>query len=169
MRNGLCGSVATLVLLLTAHIADAQPKLDPQIFPGDVRQALESAERFELISLYPSDKLGGEQFHGYSVLGRTIIADAGTRARLITALKEGVEDNKYGIAAACFNPRHGIRATHGSTSVDLVICFQCYQALVYYGDGRRGEFLPTSKPEPAFNEVLRAAKLPLSRDLERRN
>jgi hypothetical protein len=30
----------------------------------------------------------------------------------------------------CFDPRHGIRVTRGGVTVDFVICFQCFQAIV---------------------------------------
>lgn len=33
--------------------------------------------------------------------------------------------------AACFDPRHGVRAVHGGHTVDLVICFECLSLKVY--------------------------------------
>jgi hypothetical protein len=49
---------------------------------------------------------------------------------LADALRLGAEDN-FGIAAGCFNPRHGLRLKGGGKSVDLVICFECLQVEVF--------------------------------------
>jgi hypothetical protein len=137
--------------------------------PEAVRTALENAERFELLSLNPNaqpNQRPNEQFHGWRILGSTVVKDAETRNDLVTALKKGVEENK-GMAANCFNPRHGIRVSRDGNTNDLVICFECLQVLVYQND--KGEkpagFLisdSTQSAESLFNRALMKQKIPLA-------
>src|SRR5829696_4569024 len=131
--------------------------------PEGARAALEEADRFELLSVVPDRQPDRpeDDFHGWTVLGRTPVTDADTRSALVTALKKGAGEND-GIAANCFNPRHGIRATRGDQMVDFVICFECLQVQVYAGAGRAGGFLTTASPQPAFDRVLREAGVPLA-------
>jgi hypothetical protein len=68
-----------------------------------------------------------------------------------------------GRVAACFNPRHGIRASREGKTIDLVICFECLQVYVYAEEGRQGSFLTTSSPQPVFDQVLREAGVPLAK------
>ena len=43
--------------------------------------------------------------------------------RILAVIYEGIRDSK-GMVAACFNPRHGVRATRGEDVVELVIDLQ---------------------------------------------
>jgi hypothetical protein len=132
--------------------------------PEGARAALAAADRLELLSLDPDGPRDGQAaggFHGWKVLGRTSVEAAETRAKLMAALEQGARENT-GTAAGCFNPRHGIRATRGGQTTDLVICFECFQVQVYAGDTRDGGFLTTRSPQPAFDQVLRDAGLPLA-------
>jgi hypothetical protein len=99
-------------------------------------------------------------FHGWKVLGKTAVKDADVRQKLVAALEKAAADND-GMAAGCFNPRHGIRVTHGDKTLDFVICFQCFQVEVYAGDQRAKGFLITDAPKTVFNKVLEEAKVPL--------
>src|SRR5947209_12483411 len=97
--------------------------------PAEVRSVLAGADRVELFSLSPSrptamvrpdgsrypsdaDLEQAEKFHDWKVLGRTVIADRGTRRDVVAAVERGIADSD-GSVAACFNPRHGLRATQG--------------------------------------------------------
>jgi hypothetical protein len=148
-----------------------QNQLSPQNrIPEPVERLFDKAETFELYSLDPdeprTDKDGKpaavkDGFHGWKVLGKTEVKGAAERKRLADALRLGAEDN-FGMAAACFIPRHGIRLTGDGKTVDLVICFQCLQVEVFVnGDSKKG-FLTTDEPQKAFDAVLKAAgvKLP---------
>ncbi|MBA4066816.1 MAG: hypothetical protein C0501_24530 [Isosphaera sp.] len=87
--------------------------------------------------------------------------DADTRKKLVAAFKKGVADNT-GIAAACFNPRHGIRVTSDKKTVDFVVCFECF-SVKSYADGKdAGGFLITKSPQKAFDAALTDAKVPLA-------
>jgi hypothetical protein len=131
--------------------------------PDDLRAVLESADQFELLSLSPDrlEEKPKDGFHGWKVLGKTTVQDAETRKKLVAALQKGVEENT-GIAAGCFNPRHGIRVTRDGQATDFVICFECLQVEVYSGETARRGFLVTNSPQPAFDAVLKEAKLPLA-------
>jgi hypothetical protein len=136
--------------------------------PEVVDRLFEKAETFELYSLDPDFKFaregkdagGKDAFHGWKVLGKTEVKGEKERQRLADALRLGAEDN-FGMVAACFIPRHGIRLKGGGKTVDVVICFQCLSAEVYVDDKRDKGFLTTGDPQPAFDTVLKAAGVPL--------
>jgi len=137
--------------------------------PEAVDRLLTKAELFELYSLDPErkkDKQGNlvpvkDGFHGWEVLGKTEVKGEAERKRLADALRLGAEDN-FGMVAACFIPRHGIRLKGGGKTVDLVICFQCLSVQVFVDGERKEGFLTTGDPQEAFDAMLRSAgvKLP---------
>ena len=156
--------VGTLLLLLCgACFAD---KTRPgEALPEPAQSAFTKPDQFELYSLDPNagQKEEKGRFHGWKVLGKTVVKDAETRTKLLAALDRGINEND-GTVAGCFIPRHGLRAVHGGKTVDMVICFQCYQ-IEFYTDGIRdkGGRLVTASPQRTFNEVLKAAKVPLAK------
>lgn len=125
-------------------------------------KALLAASQMELFSLDPnvdqSDAQGN--FHRWSVLGSTTVGKS-DRTILIDDFLAGVAAND-GIAAACFNPRHGIRITHNGKTIDFVICFECYQVRWYVDDEEQEGFLIMDTPQPAFDKVLEAAGIEIS-------
>lgn len=131
---------------------------DSRDVPAPAMQALENAEQYVLLSLDPTPPAapGIEQFHGFGVLGQTTVADASTRKRLNDALRRGARESD-GMVAACFNPRHGIRATRAGKTTDLVICFECRSVAAYEGDQKRDGFLVTPSPQDTFDDVLARA------------
>jgi hypothetical protein len=134
--------------------------------PSNELNALDDADRFELFSLDPSmtgwiPAPGRSEFHNHAVLGSTDILDRATQMELRNALKAGIRESG-GEEAACFDPRHGIRVTHGSAVTDFVICFECEQVEVWR-DGARITTLPTThSPQPIFDRVLQNAHVPLA-------
>lgn len=128
---------------------------------------LSAAESWTIYALdpYPHEvpPTEGRDFHGYHVRGEATLTDLATRAEVAAALIAGMEGNDD-MVAACFDPRHGIRATSASGTVDLVICFECLQVYVFEpGDAeRRSMELTTSDPKVAFNRVWRAAGLDIA-------
>jgi hypothetical protein len=136
--------------------------------PGDAKRVLQNAEQLELYSIAPGRPLSGtsasgdgETIHEYLVLGKTVITDANTKRLVVDAVLKGVnEGNK---AAMCFNPRHALRATAHGKTVDLVICFECYQLKVFVGDEEKNELIMTSEsPEPVLDQVLTDAGVKLA-------
>jgi hypothetical protein len=149
----------SLVFMVLALLG---PGLEDSKFPQAYRDVLEKADQFELLSLNPEpqQEKSKDDFHGWKVLGKTTVKDEATRKKLIAAFKKGVADND-GRAAKCFNPRHGIRASHDGKTADFVICFECLQVSAFMGD-KQSNFLTTESPASAFNEALKDAKVPLS-------
>ena len=119
----------------------------PNRLPDAIATVLARADRFELFSLEPSD-------------GSVVVTSA-ERDELVPALVRGIAENG-GWVAACFDPRHGIRASCGESSVELVVCFECSQ-VNFYKDGKQfGSVLVTSSLEPVFDRVLASAAVPLA-------
>src|SRR5262245_44192703 len=127
----------------------------------DAKAILEQADQFELYSLDPEQtkEKPKDTFHGWKVLGKTTVKEKADRGKLMESLQKGIKDND-GTVAACFNPRHGLKATKGDKTVELVICFECYQVEVWLGENR-DSVLVTRSPQPAFDKVLKDAKVPL--------
>ncbi|MGC1273494.1 MAG: hypothetical protein WBC44_07270 [Planctomycetaceae bacterium] len=129
---------------------------------ADQQAILRDADQIALLSLQPGS-LGNEPadgFHGYEVLGRATLKGA-ERARIVGAFLDAADESD-GTVAACFEPRHGIRAIRDRETVDFVICFECLQVAVYAGDEEAGYFTITDTPLPVFNETLRDAGIPVA-------
>jgi hypothetical protein len=120
--------------------------------PDSTVAVLEQADQFELLALDPVPTKSDHSFHGYAVLGAAKISQIDTRRRLISALRRSMREN-HGTLAACFNPRHGIRATRNGKQADLVICFQCLSFRLY--EDSESTFLITDTPKTLFDEVLK--------------
>jgi hypothetical protein len=130
--------------------------------PADAKEMLTKADSFVLYSLDPDPRRNPAEngFHGWKVLGKTSVKDAGGRRDLLASLEKAAADSD-GSMPDCFNPRHGIRVTRGDKTLDLVICFQCLQVEVYAGDQRGKGFLIKDTPRALFNKVLKDADVPL--------
>lgn len=126
------------------------------------KEMMEKAESVELLSLDPErpKEKPKDEFHGWKVLGRTVVKDDAPRKKLTADLLAAAEASD-GSAAKCFNPRHGLRLTQKGKTVDLVICFECLQVRVFDGDKDGGKFLITDTPQAAYDKVLRDAGVPL--------
>ena len=160
--------VAALVVFI-AGIVQGQDLADfriaakePNRIPMDLQAILEKADSIELISLSPSrlKEEPKDAFHGWKMLGKTTVNKAEDRKALVEAFVKGVAENK-GMAARCFNPRHGIRAKHDGKTADFVICFECYQVHAYLDDGKAKYFLISRSPTELFNKTLMNAKVEL--------
>ena len=134
----------------------------PNRLPDAIATVLARADRFELLSLEPSEGPTHERGHfwGWRVLGSAVVTTA-ERDELVSALERGIAENR-GWVAACFDPRHGIRASFGGSSVDLVVCFEC-SSMNLYQDGKQFDsLLVTGSPQPVFDRVLTSAAVPLA-------
>jgi hypothetical protein len=164
VRQMLLSLPVALVIGISAQVAGQENKI-----PDQAREILEKAGQFELLSIGhgPSSKNPTEDFHGWPVIGKTTVKDPDTRNRLVAALDKGVEENK-GDSMKCFNPRHGIRVTHDGKTADFVICFECFQVMVYVTGEKEQRFLITASPAPVFNQTLQQAKVPLAREPDKK-
>ena len=154
--------VSPLAFLCLASAAFAA---DDSKIPEPARAVLDRATQFVVYSLEPSQSEGGnlpDGFHGWKVLGKTVVKDAEARKQVVSALARGVEEND-GSKPDCFEPRHGIRAVQDGKTLDLVICFQCLQVKAYVGEKADRGFLTKGSPQPVFDKVLKDAGVPLAK------
>ena len=158
--------VALLLAAVPAPSEDKKKKAEDDFkefteLPKEAKAILDQAEQIDLYSLDPAGgmlKKDAEKdgFHGWKVLGKTKLADAKERKKVMAALHKGIAAG-FG-PAGCFHPRHGIRATLKDKTVDLVICFECGSMGVYHGE--KGSVVWTGpSPQPKLDAVLEAAKV----------
>ena len=100
-----------------------------------------------------------ENFHQYPILGKIEIQSQKERADLLSALYKGIEGAQG--FAPCFYPRHGISATLGNDTVDLVICFECENIEIHTKHGE--DFVAVvDSAQPTFNRAVAKARLPVT-------
>jgi hypothetical protein len=179
MRNTLLGSLIALLGACQAQAphdsaAPARVRVPARVaakVPAGVREVLENADSFELLSLYPYprgydaklwaergyDK--GETAGDYAVLGATAL-DASGRAMVLNAVYEGIAASD-GMVAACFNPRHALRARKGDTVVEAIICFECLSITLRRNGEHAGSVTTTSTPGTKLTAILRDAGVTL--------
>ena len=151
----------TADLPMTVQV-DMDACADPTNFiPAAAKTILEQADTFELLSLEPHFQARHVKgsFHGYRILGSTLIQDASTRKRLVQELEGGVAENQCGITL-CFNPRHAIRVTRAKEYADFVICFECSRVEIY--GVAAGAVRTSGSPQSAFDQALVNAKVPFA-------
>ena len=128
-------------------------------FDAHVTLVLESPDTFAILALEPLhvdlSQAEGETFHGYRVLGQAELTSAAERQQLLEAVYRGIHKSK-GLAAACFNPRHGIHAVRAQDTVDLVICFECLQIHIYPPSGEREAAGAAEGPEGRLTTLYEA-------------
>ncbi len=132
--------------------------------PGDAREIFEHSEKFVLFSLDPlslpnPNEPKKSEFYRYYILGQTQISDPETLTKIRRAYYDGLVDTSG--AAACFSPRHGIRAMKNGETLDLVICFHCHFVEVHLNDKNLGFKKVSAEPQDVFNEILTAANVDL--------
>jgi len=99
-------------------------------------------------------------FHDYPVLGSVEITDPGERQQIIAALKDGIA--RGGVTAACFLPRHGLRAVEKGKVVEYVICFECGQFHAFQdGQNAPGGNI-NSDIKKFLNQPLQNAGIPIA-------
>ena len=127
--------------------------------PYGVARSLGTAETYELISVSP--RIGMGDYYGHQTFGRATITDPAVRQRLNAALQAAVRESN-GSVAACFNPRHAIRASGGGHVTELLVCFEC-KAIEVFSDGKKTDYIPiSSSQESVFDAVLQKAGVPLA-------
>jgi hypothetical protein len=139
--------------------ASPSPPTITNIIPAAAAAILEQPDQFELLSLNPQvqQRATGADYHGFRVTGTVVINDPETRQRLVSSFERAVAENQ-GTAAACFNPRHGMRVTRNHKQVEFVICFECNRVRVF--GAVQGEFLVTNSAQASFESVLHNKAFP---------
>jgi hypothetical protein len=160
-------AVASALAVSMVVIAGDAPTLkDRQARVDKLFKSFEKVESFELFSLHPYRRDKSDKgFQGWLVLGKTKIDDAATRTKVIDALRKGIDENelnpKEHAAAGCFEPRHGIRLTRDTKTVDIVICFGCMH-IHWHRDAGKEHTLTSRSPQPTFDKVLTDAGVKLA-------
>ena len=146
--NHSFGTLAALVLVAMACSTSRDRRL-----PADTEQVLRGASALEIFALdpmpLPEEKRSAASttdLHGYPILGRAKLTDARARQELVDLVMRGIRESD-GRVAACFNPRHGVRAEHDAKVVDLVICYECLSMSIH---------TRTSGGAPVFASALTA-------------
>jgi hypothetical protein len=164
--------VRALGSVAAAHRPSAAEDPPPKSRLPEARAVLEKAAEWDILSLDPHEQKTKpkDEFHGWKVLGKLTVKDADTRARLLKALDKGIaedvaqkkKEEEMGLLTrtGCFQPRHGIRATHDSKTADFLICFECKPIYVYFAGGKEVIYT-TESPQDAFDDVLKKADVPL--------
>jgi hypothetical protein len=141
-------TVGLVALLLVGCARDSAPvgTQAPPPWPDGVLARLAGSDGMRIFALHPRpEELAGggallEDFHGYPILGQATVPDPSRRDLLLRLLEDGIEASD-GSAAHCFEPRHGLSVTAGSTTVDYVICFECRQIQVVENGQRQPDVL----------------------------
>lgn len=150
---------AVLSLALACLVAGAARGQDNKL-PDVAKNILEKAGQLELLSIDPRTEKEAPKggFHGYKVLGRTTLKGEAQK-KVVAALLKGMEGKID--PAKCFDPRHGIAATHEGNSVELVICFECSQLYVHVTSEKGAKkLLIGNGPEPLLDKILKDAGIP---------
>jgi hypothetical protein len=157
-----CLRNVALGLVLIGLASCARPSANVRNpLPPAAQTALAALPGAELVSLEPTadDDAPGPRLEGYHVLGamRLTSRDARTAA---SAIREAVS-SWNGAVAACFEPRHAIRARAGPHSYELLICYACQQMEVYEDGKLVGSAGVTGSPA-TLNRILSTAQVPIS-------
>ena len=130
-------------------------------FPKNTRTIFENSEQFYFYSLDPSWlSQRKNKFHDWGILGRTPISDKATQLQIRALYFDGIADTNF--SAACFNPRHGIRAVKGKDIFDLVICFRCGHSMMYLNGEKLGHHHFGSRLQTQFDAILTDHDVPLA-------
>lgn len=136
----------------------------PAPLPNSLSTILRDSSEFELFSIEPYPYEGeplpdNKLFRRHRILGSTKIADGRTKGHLVTTLERAVPEGRPG---ACFQPRHGIRATYEGEVYDLLICFSCGHVNALKGEKMISEFLVGRRFQAPFDKVLTDAGVKLA-------
>ena len=166
VRAGLCGIVflereriAERIMVAAAAKARTANEL-----PEDALRAIISDSSLVLFSLSPHREAVNppdrQAFQNYPVLGQTTVADEARRRQMADELQRGLENWSGREMAACFNPRHGIRATDGGRTFELLICFECGRIYYFPPPGERKRNFEIRMKPGVFDDILIAENIP---------
>ena len=134
--------------------------------PDDALHALVSDPALTLFSVDPDrgtvDPPDISTFHHWVILGQTTVGAPEQRQKLADTLQKGLSHWTGWESAACFSPRHAIRATNGSETFDFLICFECGH-LHYYPPNSQERGLQIRTRAGPFDDILIAAGIPMPR------
>ncbi|HEV8577488.1 MAG TPA: hypothetical protein VGX68_00280 [Thermoanaerobaculia bacterium] len=153
------------VLILLAGLLLPMKPSDARIvnaLPAAAAQALHGAGQIVLYSLEPWEQAGAneEVLYRFKVLGRKEL-DREQSAKAVAELEAAIA-GWDGMVAMCFDPRHALRVKTAVHTYDYLLCYACHQLYVYE-DGKLIKELGAAGSAKVLNELLSAAKIPLSK------
>lgn len=114
--------------------------------PSAALEVARDSTTFEVMTLDPGQEGAADQdFHGHRILWRTIVTDRAAQERIVDIVNGGV--SFFASPAKCFNPRHGVRMSHGKRTVDLVICYECGTIQIHEGERSRRRVTTNVQPD----------------------
>jgi hypothetical protein len=153
-----------LLLFMAVGSGELQP------VPTKLADLLAKADAIEIISLDPEKETGPgvKEFRGFAVLGSTVVKDRPAREKIRAELLAAVTLRASDRIGLCFSPRHGLRVTVQSKSLEVGICFECSR-LESYLDGQQVAVLSVGdSAQSYFDGLLKAAKVPLAKKPDKR-
>lgn len=123
-------------------------------FPKGSYEAFLKSEKLTLFALNPEKAAeGAENLQGWAIVGKVPVPELRYQNELKAAF---IREMARAKAAACFNPRHGLRAeTDDGKTIDLIICFECNSFQVHYGSERANGAINKTYLEDPFNQILK--------------
>ena len=132
-------------------------------FPSAAIKAIANDSGLIFYSIDPSERPTtiphAALFHEWPILGQTVLNRSQDRETVTDSLRRAARGAWD--MAACFNPRHGIRATDSTGTYDVLLCFECGQAAIYYPDGQT-KWIPIHGSSDTLNQLLTAAHVPIA-------
>jgi hypothetical protein len=132
------------------ELAELEPRLEKEEWAvkrketiAEFVKVLTTAERIDLFRINPKGIPEGtkekkKEFHGYELLAEAPVASDEKRKEVAGFLGKTLHWNELR-KAACFNPRHGLRAVSGKQTWDFLICFECNRVRIFEGGEQLAE------------------------------
>ncbi|MBL8859946.1 MAG: hypothetical protein JNL28_15670 [Planctomycetes bacterium] len=158
------GALLLGALSCTTAVDNRLPKEAERVLIGATSLELMALDPTPL-ALTPGDARAADQLHGYAITGRARLTDPQRCTEVADLILRAVRESD-GRAAACFNPRHGIRAVYEGRTLELVICFECLSMQVF-GDalgasGAQQNVLISNSGEGSINRIFKGEGLAVS-------
>ena len=136
---------------------------------GQHGEFLRDSQRLEIYSvdsidpsINPEEPRNEQEFHGFRIYGMTQTDNKEDIAAIWSELHERIYAEPGSSVTYCFLPRHAIRAFHGDSYRDYLICFECNHLYVYDDrDSKNHERIGLERVSGALklNELLDKANI----------
>jgi hypothetical protein len=137
-----------------------------EVLPGEARTIFEQSPTLEILSLDPSSRyrgtVGTRIFHGFLLLGKARLTGEEANQARLSFYDSTVRRRHNQFRAACFNPRHGLRAVYQGRTLDLSLCFHCQNVYAYIDGKKISSGYTSREAQPDFDALLRSHQLPIS-------
>ena len=131
---------------------------------AEICSVLDQTDTFVLFSLEPKPSVHPTNtFRGHQPLGKIQMPKNEDRTNLVSALRRTMGSDINPAIFACFFPRHGISATQGTNTVELLICFECSQMHCFSSRATNYLFLEDPERAAVFNQVLKRSGIPVAK------